>query len=433
MDLPFLYLTRTILRPGQASTRPSRILSIPKTRFRCVHQASQDDTRDPTSFFRQKAEAVAAKLGPRETSTITREEQRAFQNLRRLADQVQRSRHKPDVSPDTNLLNVDHQAILALFTPTAASHSGNDAQVSRICEEYMTTVSSDFKDALRSDPSRGDLGIWKVLRCRVFPLLSFLKDREQVSHSEQHAAEIALPIAKSLFRATEPQPVSDTSAKPHPQPEESMPKDEPVVSMPSSSASAIPPGTPSISPLPILTRIYPASLLLAIRLLTKHYPVSTLTPSLLPGIRALGSSSYVLGTNTHFYNTYLLLRWNTHSSLREVCSLLSEMERGAVEFDRGTYRVLQEVADERWGDLIHQDLQVYPISENVGEANLVSRGAKWWLRQEQVQWWPKVESWKNIVGKKLEERGLGQVLREGPTTRVPVLPETEQKSAEVWL
>ena len=433
MDLPFLYLTRTILRPGQASSSSSRILSKPKTRLRCLHQASQDDARDPTSFFRQKAEAVAAKLGPRERSTITREEQQAFQNLRRLADQVQRSRLQPDVSPDTNLLNVDQQAILALFTPTAASHRDNDVQVNRICDEYMTTVSAGFKDALRSDPSGGDLGIWKVLRARVFPLLSFLKDREQVSHSERHAAEIALPIAKSLFRAAESEPISDTSAKPNSQPEEMMLKDEPVLSMPSSPAAAKPPGTTSISPLPILTRIYPASLLLALRLLTKHYPVSTLTPSLLPYIRSLGSSSYVLGTNTHFYNTYLLVRWNTHSSLREVCSLLSEMERGAVEFDRGTYRVLQEVADERWGDLVHQDSQAHPISENVGEANLVSRGAKWWLREEQVQWWPKVESWKNIVGKKLEERGLGQVLREGPTTRLPLIPDTEEESAGIWL
>ena len=315
MDLPFLYLTRTILRPGKTSIRSLRISSQPKTRFRCVHQANQDDTCDPTSFFRQKAEAVAAKLGPRERSTITREEQRAFQNLRRLADQVQRSRHQPDVSPDTNLLNVHHQAILALFTPTAASHGENDAHVSHICEEYMTTISSDFKDALQSDPSGGDLGIWKVLRRRVFPLLFFLKDKQQVSHSERNAAEIALPIAKSLFGATEPQPISDTSAKLNTQPDESMPKDQPVSSMGPNPASAIPPSTRSISPLPILTRIYPASLLLALRLLTKHYPVSTLAPSLLPYIRSLGSSSYVLGTNTHFYNTYLLLRWNTHSSL----------------------------------------------------------------------------------------------------------------------
>ncbi len=428
MDLPFLYLTRTTLRPSRASSKVTRSFSQPKKRFRCLHQAAQDDTQDPTSFFREKAEAVAAKLGPRERSTITKEEQKAFQTLRRLAEQVQRSSHQSDVSSDADLLNVDPLAVLTLFTPTATSSSEHDTRINRICEDYMIAVSTDFKEALQSEPNGGDLGIWKVLRRRVFPLLSFLKTREQISHSERHAAEIALPIAKSLFGAVEHHPVLETSAKLPSKPHESTPRNEPVISMPSSSAPAIPPATLNISPLPILTRIYPASLLLALRLLTRHYPLSALTPSLLPHVRSLGSSSYVLGTNTHFYNVLLFLRWNTHSSLRELCTLLSEMERGAVEFDRGTYRVLRDVADERWHDLMHQTVGVNQTIEDLAGEKLVSRGAKWWSRQEQAQWWPKVESWRNVVAKKLEEKGMGEVIREGPPGW-----QAAQSSPEVWL
>ena len=110
------------------------------------------------------------------------------------------------------------------------------------------------------------------------------------------------------------------------------------------------------------------------------------------------------------------------------------MERGAVEFDRGTYRVLRDVADERGNDLSAKDPHVNAAVENFGEGQLVLRGAMWWSRPEQVQWWPRVEKWKGVVAKKLEERGMGEVIREGPTGNVNAPGwETEQRMPEVWL
>ena len=286
----------------------------------------------------------------------------------------------------------------------------------------MTSVSNEFKEALQSDPTQGDLGIWTVLRRRVFPLLALLKSQTEVSKDERKAAITALPVAKSLFQDNPPKASS--------KPDETTTSDESINTTPTASDAHAP---PLISSLPILTRIYPSSLLLALRLLTRHHPLSTLTPSLLPHIRSLGSSSYILGTNTHFYNTLLLLRWNTHSSLREVCSLLSEMERGAVEFDRGTVRVLRDVADERWSDLMQHSSHVDPEFESVGDGKVVSRGANWWERQEQVQWWPRIEKWRNIIAKRLEEKGMGEVFREGPSTSPGAGWETKQKMPEVWL
>ena len=422
MELPFLYATRTILGPSRTTLRSTRRFSCPKSRIRCLHQPARDDTTDQTSFFRQKAEAVAAKQGPRVSNTITREESRAFDRLRRLAGQVQKSRPSTDTPSDTNLLSVDPHQILTLFTPSSTALREHDAEINHICEDYMTSVSNEFKEALQSDPTQGDLGIWTVLRRRVFPLLALLKSQTEVSKDERKAAITALPVAKSLFQDNPPKASS--------KPDETTTSDESINTTPTASDAHAP---PLISSLPILTRIYPSSLLLALRLLTRHHPLSTLTPSLLQHIRSLGSSSYILGTNTHFYNTLLLLRWNTHSSLREVCSLLSEMERGAVEFDRGTVRVLRDVADERWSDLMQHSSHVDPEFESVGDGKVVSRGANWWERQEQVQWWPRIEKWRNIIAKRLEEKGMGEVFREGPSTSPGAGWETKQKMPEVLL
>ena len=101
-----------------------------------------------------------------------------------------------------------------------------------------------------------------------------------------------------------------------------------------------------------------------------------------------------------------------------------------MEFDRGTWRVLRGVGEERYRDMV--DMQQETGKE--GDAGVEdgvsgSRGGKWWLRPEQMQWWPKVEEWKGIIARKLEEQGAGEVIREGPPTET--MGQTE--SLKVWL
>jgi hypothetical protein len=365
-----------------------------------------------TSFFREKAQAVAARLNQAETSTITLAEQRAFDSLRRLAGQIQLQRQD---APEAPLLSVEPKEILGLFVPPADSQHENVDEINSVCSKYIVSIAKSFNKAIKASNENGDLAMWTILKQRVFPLLTFLKTREEISKKERGIAVTALPFAASILESEKRQSASatmadvanetttvETAAEASDASEgESIVDDDVAASSPSSQ----------LAPLPILTRVYPAALLLALRLLTKHYPVSTLTHSLLPHIRSLGPHSYVLGTNTSFYNTILLLRWNVFSSLQELDSLLSEMQHGAVEFDRNTARVLADIADERWTDLSRYGNE--DENSHKPELNLGARCASWWMQPNQTTWWARIEKWRGIINRQLEEKGQAQIHREG--------------------
>jgi hypothetical protein len=414
MSLPFLYQTKTIVRSSKSPQRLLERLARPSTCRRCLSQPAQYEQPNATetSFFREKAQAVAARLNQAETSTITLAEQRAFDSLRRLAGQIQLQRQD---APEAPLLSVEPQEILGLFVPSTDSQPENVDEINSICSKYIVSLAKSFNKAIKASNGNGDLAIWAILKQRVFPLLTFLKTREEVSKKERGLAVTALPFAASILENEKRQSAStrkadganeiasveaaaeSVDAMEH----ENILDDDVEASAPSSQ----------LAPLPILTRVYPAALLLALRLLTKNYPVSTLTHSLLPHIRSLGPHSYVLGTNTSFYNTILLLRWNVYSSLQELDSLLSEMQHGAVEFDRNTARVLADIADERWTDLSRFENE--DQNSHKPELNLGSRGASWWMQPNQASLWPRIEEWRAIINRQLEEKGLAQVHREG--------------------
>jgi hypothetical protein len=355
---------------------------------------------------------VAARLNQAETSTITLAEQRAFDSLRRLAGQIQLQRQDALEAP---LLSVEPKEILGLFVPPADSQHENIDGINSICSKYIVSIAKSFNKAIKASNENGDLAIWTILKQRVFPLLTFLKTREEVSKKERGIAVTALPFAASILESEKRQSASATMADVAN--ETTTVKRAAEASDDSEGESivdanaAAPSLSSQLAPLPILTRVYPAALLLALRLLTKHYPVSTLTHSLLPHIRSLGPHSYVLGTNTPFYNTILLLRWNVYSSLQELDSLLSEMQHGAVEFDRNTARVLADIADERWTDLSRYENE--DENSHKPELNLGARGASWWMQPNQTIWWARIEEWRVIINRQLEERGQAQIHREG--------------------
>lgn len=435
MDLPFLYQTRTITQIGRSTARQSRRLLKPSVCRRRLTQHAQPELRDvnQTSFFREKAEAVAARLGQPEGSTITREEQRAFNNLRRLAGQSHLQAQQLDSTPEAALLSVEPKDIISLFVPPASSQSSSKSEINEICSDYISSVSKSLQKALKTTKEQGDYAIWRVLQGRVFPLLAFLKTREEASKAELGLAVAALPKAKSIFQSGQSQRAVAKADAPKSATTNAEARIEASASQEAHDGAnddAEPSTPPSqLAPLPILTRVYPAVLLLALRLLTKHYPVSTLTHALLPYIRSLGAPSYILGTNTYFYNTVILLRWNVYSSLQEIDTLLSEMQQGAVEFDRSTARVLADIAEERWQDLNQHEsnTETKNFEESVG-----ARGAAWWTQPRQEEWWPRIEEWRSTVNRHLEEKGMGQVHREGSSINT-ASSTGDGGSPKIWL
>lgn len=433
--LLFLYQTRTILRSSSCSTLQ------PMRHAQYLHQSTQPAKHvvDETSFFQRKANQVAAKYAANTPSTISRDEQRAFDRLRRLAGQRELGSQLGVAALEPRRLDVDPDRLLALFTPhrlpetheedtepegdhSPAATTKPDLQtpsaaeteriVHAICTSEVRSFAARIHDALNSTTQSSDIAIYNLLEQRIFPLLDLLAvhSRKRSSHSSNHTKD------------TNTNPTTISSQPSHPSPAHSL------LPLPTLIAQHLPSSTiaststpPQISPLTILSRYYPTALLLAYRRLTVTHPLSPQTHRLLPTIRSLGPSSYILAATTPFYNTHLLLRWEVYSSLSEICSILAEMERGAVEFDRGTWRFLADVEEER------------AVALRDGDEELsTGRGREWWGLPEQGRWWPKVVEWKGRVARKLEERGLGEVLREGSIGGAGRVGE-EEVEPQVWL
>ena len=127
--------------------------------------------------------------------------------------------------------------------------------------------------------------------------------------------------------------------------------------------------------------------------------------------------------------------------------MLREVEQAGVEMDRGTLRVLGDIGEERAKDL-YDSMKGHGIADQeapgAGGEDIVSdesearRGAKWWHRSEQREWWPRIEEWRGVIARRLEERGQGEVIREGPygslmRDEVSRYGEERRETGKVWL
>lgn len=451
-DCPFLYQTRSIL---QTSSRSQQARSITSRNSLQNHGSigetvSNDNIASerakPASFLKRKAAEVTsnkAKTG----QTITSAEQAAFDSIRELFKKPSPSNSKARAT-STNHTDTDYKNILDLFASlpkdmylnasnksaqetTGRSKFGQtDAQVesefmpeqkddfmtkvipestSRLSHEnsmaeiddflgeaapstkfmhspdesimtaesvaldIVESVADSLKNALASQKIRPDIVMWRVAEKQIFPLTQLLRPSMSTLSS-------SVPSQLSGGTLSQPEAAQDpTDSKNTDQPHPLIPSDIPV--------------------LPVLSQAYPSLTLLILRLYAAHHPTSPYALSLLPTLKSLGPTSYVLGAHTHFYNTLLLLYWRIYSDLRGMNSLLTEMEANGVEFDVGTWETLRSVGLDRQKDL-----------DGEGE-----RGKRWWNMMEQRNWWPRVGvEWRELIKRRLEEKGLwtGEVMRE---------------------
>lgn len=143
---------------------------------------------------------------------------------------------------------------------------------------------------------------------------------------------------------------------------------------------------------------------------------------MLPQIRSLGPTSYVLGASTEFYNALIELRWDVYSDLQSIDGLLMEMERNGVEFDVGTWNILIKIQGERVTDL--------------HDADRSTRGATFWERPSNMRWFQKVAvEWKMVVAARLREQGLDAEIteREYGAVSPPQAGPSDAEPGTVWL
>jgi hypothetical protein len=452
MELPFLYQTRTILRSCPRFRAPGLIQRRYLESSAATDPKPQQSNGDANYFFQRKAAEVASKYPRGTLTTITPEEKRAFENLRALSGQKSARTPYGLSAPEPHLLDTDPDSILSLFTPVANESEQNSFEdagslfdveevadpyeaetpsppkeapppdepteakriISKICTIKLHEFDEALKKALNNKTQPSDLAIWNELSKSIFPLITLLtRPSNKIVKSSKKAK------TKSKLTAT---------AKSLESQRETALKLLDLTALSTEHAQISPP--PRLDPLKVLSRLYPASLLLALRQLAKHHPLSPHTHRVLPHTRALGPSSYVLGATAPFYNTILLLRWNVYGSLSELCDILDEMQRAAIDADRGTYHFLTDLADERARDLAALGALPPTTAGDVDDAPPPPRPREpeWWMLPEQRKSWAKVEEYKRLLALELEEQGMGAVLREGPSDLI-----RGDAAPQVWL
>lgn len=259
-----------------------------------------------------------------------------------------------------------------------------DESIQQAVRVQVTEIADALQAAATSPTKRGDLAMWEVCETQIFSMATQLSPPQE----RQQRPRWTEQPPRFTFTKTHSDNVPELIAAQASLRNKNNNTTTPATTIDSSTNTD----------LAVLHHVYPAALLLALRLYIHHFPASPLAHNLLPRIRELGHTSYVLGAGPQFYNSLLSLVWLTRSSLRQVDALLAEMERGGVELTEETYRILRQIEDDRAADLGREE----------GKAGVLrgSRGAAWWKRHEQVFWFPRILDWLGVVAKRLTMRDM---------------------------
>ncbi|KAK5260509.1 hypothetical protein LTR40_004028 [Exophiala xenobiotica] len=453
IELSFLYQTRTILRRPVRSTRPSRRYVSAQSSRGSVRD--KDGSASTWEAFAQH-DTHRASNSPNSTSspesrsstlksTITSTERRAFEAIRRFAPSEPKPQSEPSgiksQSPYVDALDTDIENILKIFSSSVQSyHAERDAKtalreqqqkadpvkIDVVEQPAWATPDLDTSQQAAPEPLvHPDADRWEDLSYKgststqpipqvhhlprdelpeqSFKQIATPRDFERFNEPIKVAvrkcmADIASALQAAAASTTKRGDIAMWSVC-----EERIfslalylrptPTRPPRLLGPRLLGAESVHFSPDLIYLTILHHVYPAALLLALRLYINHHPSSPLPHNLLPRIRSFGHTSYVLGASTQFYNSLMSLVWMTRSSLREIDALLLEMERGGVELNEETFRVLRQIEDERVADLQQH--------ENHSGVQTGSRGGPWWLRHEQMFWFPRMLDWLGVVSKRL--------------------------------
>ncbi|KAI9728274.1 MAG: hypothetical protein M1834_007767 [Cirrosporium novae-zelandiae] len=432
--LPFLYQTATLRKIDSAAIRriQMHLQLIPSSRRKYATNRPSGTSRGPAEYipFEGLSKGSTSQLGapqiPRsKNSTITKQERDIWaqvfkglakypapgpktSRLRNSVADVKRDEtqsESPSVSMDPTSAENAHdmeenlRKAIDRYPPalrTAALNAMRSAALNwkeggaeeepelteaekKAEKEYARIIRETRERELRRiikclEDQKTDVGIWKVLEQEVFSMLEKLGLSELKSRSTP-----AHPIKKTFKKAESAPP-----KKPTP----------PVKTAQESSSEAE--TTPStgiiIPPLAIVAPTYSGTVLHAIRLLHERFPSSPLALNLLPHLKSLGRTSYVLGATTPFYNELLTLNWRVYGDLHSMLSLLKEMDDSGVEFNDHTGEILDAVA---------RDCK----SDQMADPGLMMQ---WWESGEVEKAMHKLMKWRNTIRRRAMEREIEQ-------------------------
>jgi len=429
VELPFLYQTRTIFRAHSSSHhlctfqrsfgrgRPSLQNQQESKKARKLRLKGWIRTTRPNihSLGQPLPDSITSD-GINISSKTTLTEPKAFETIL-LASKWS---GRPGKSlPLADAIDLDVDNILQLFGTarpfTSLTESGhdqlssasnfwppedNETVISGIIPQRMHEIANALQSAAASTQKPGDLALWHACEAHIFPLGEKLRGKpiyqapeflgpEKFTFSSGHS-----DVPSEILKGEKKRHRAKFEAKENDPPPTLFDRAQPV-------ADARVEGTQEHIPdsgeaRAVVHHIYPAALLYALRLFERDFPSSPFAFNLLPRIRELGHTSYVLGASTQFYNSLMSLSWRRNSSLREIHNLLSEMDQGFLEYNEETYRIVHHIVNERETAMIEETNEIANLPGYV-------RNGNWWRRHEQAFWYPKIVHWLNAVAEQLSQ------------------------------
>lgn len=425
---PFLYKTRTI----QQSRRTTRFISSTPSPRESAHAVQQvkpaTKSKKPAGnkgfdFFRVKSQQAEENRRRVIESTLTSEERRIFENIRRtfgadvkvISDTAppasKTTTESPHPSPSTapktvhpDLYDTNANNILSLFAPTPAysepdteaatapphlDHEGEPQArepyprhlIRAAALKALSHLSNHIKSVLsatnspsaspRSPTSSDTLQqqrLWQITTERIFPLVTLLQLVRIDKVNSQN-----LPRNQWVQQLT----IGDVD--------------------PSLVASWGLSDCPDVPLLPLVSILYPAATVLVLRTFARHFASSGYLLALLPKIKDLGPTSYLLAGNVHLYNTLLQHAWDVYSDLDGMNRLLEDMRRDGVSLDEGTLQVLDNVREDRTKDTARDE----------AHKDYVGRGGRWWSMRAHQEDFARVDGyWRGLVERDIEAKWL---------------------------
>ncbi|KAJ5379990.1 uncharacterized protein N7496_002418 [Penicillium cataractarum] len=167
------------------------------------------------------------------------------------------------------------------------------------------------------EEGKGDMGLWDVCKERIFSVLQHLDE----------GAEITMPGSDNSYGANE---ASGTKQ---------------------ATPAAGPLRIPSVVPIgPVITELYPKTLLIAFRLLNTHFPESPLIGQFRSTIKEQGRASALLGSSVALYDEMIHFYWHGCNDLPAVVSFLHDMDVTGLEPSFRTRRLLKDIVRQRQRD-----------------------------------------------------------------------------------
>lgn len=285
-------------------------------------------SQGPSGEDQERIQELMVKFGSilkdvQEKNKSSAKSKRGLQRATGAEDAIPFSSQDPSLT-DTPSEDIDGPKLrisdLGYTEPASATSVEPEITMEQAIEFVVKKESEKIEFALFQaiEEGKGDMGLWEVCKERIFSVLQHL----------DAAAEITMPGSDKSQGATESHTIKPAA--------------------PSSGPLRI----PSVVPIgPVITALYPKTLLIAFRLLNTHFPDSHLIGQFRSTIKEQGRASALLGTSVALYDEMIHFYWHGCNDLPAVVSFLHDMDVTGLEPSFRTRRLLKDIVRQRQRDM----------------------------------------------------------------------------------